>query len=63
MEFGALGQDETPHFHPQHRHPPSCMHKLGMAPSVACECGAEEQAIDNVLIKCPIHQPLKDGTA
>jgi len=27
-----------------------------MASSVTCECGAEEQAIDHVVLECPIHQ-------
>jgi len=28
-----------------------------MTPSAACECGAEEQAVDRVVLHCPIHQP------
>jgi len=27
-----------------------------MAPSAACECGAEEQTVDYVVLYCPIHQ-------
>jgi len=33
------------------------LHKWGMAPSAACECGAEEQTVDSVVLQCPIHQP------
>jgi len=42
-----------------------------MIPSSACECGAEEQTADHVVLQCPIHQPphelhgltiLADGT-
>jgi len=28
-----------------------------MASSAACECGAEEQAVDHVVLQCPIHLP------
>jgi len=35
---------------------PSCLYKWGMASSAACECGAEEQTIDHVILQCPIHQ-------
>jgi len=35
----------------------SCFHKWGMASSVACECGAEEQTVDHVVLQCPIHRP------
>jgi len=28
-----------------------------MVPSVACECGAEEQTIDHVVLQCRIHRP------
>ena len=28
-----------------------------MAPSAACECGAEEQTVDHVVLHCPIHRP------
>jgi len=27
-----------------------------MAPSAACECGAEEQTTDHVVLQCPIHR-------
>jgi len=37
-------------------HPP-CLHS--MAPSAACECGAEE-TVDHVVLQCPMHPPL-DG--
>jgi len=35
----------------------SCLLKWGMASSAACECGAEEQTIDHVVLQCLIHQP------
>jgi len=28
-----------------------------MASSAACECGAEEQTVEHVVLQCPIHQP------
>ena len=28
-----------------------------MAPFAACECGAEEQTVDRVVLQCPIHRP------
>jgi len=28
-----------------------------MASSAACECGAEEQAVDHVFHQCPIRRP------
>jgi len=28
-----------------------------MASSAACECGAEEQTVDHVVLQCPIHRP------
>jgi len=28
-----------------------------MAASAACECGAEEQTVDHVVLQCPIHRP------
>ena len=34
----------------------SCLYKWGMASSAACECGAEEQTVDHVVLQCPIHQ-------
>jgi len=37
---------------------PLCLQKLGMAPSAACECGAEGQTIDHVLLEHLIHRPL-----
>jgi len=36
----------------------SCLYKWGMASSAACECGAEEQTVDPVVLQCPIHRPL-----
>ena len=35
----------------------SCLYKWGMASSAACECGAEEQTADHVVLQCPIHRP------
>jgi len=34
----------------------SCLHKWGMASSAACECGAEEQTVEHVVLQCPIHR-------
>jgi len=34
-----------------------CLHKWDMAPSAACQFGAEEQTADNVVLQCPIHLP------
>jgi len=28
-----------------------------MASFAACECGAEEQTVDHVVLQCPIHRP------
>jgi len=36
----------------------SCLNKWGMTSSVACECGAEEQTVDHVVLQCPIYRPL-----
>jgi len=35
----------------------SCLCKWGMASSAACECEAEEQSVDHVVLHCPIHRP------
>ena len=35
----------------------SCLYKWGMASSAACECGAEKQTVDHVVLQCPIHRP------
>ena len=35
---------------------PACTNGV-MAPSAACECGAEEQTVDEVVLQCPIHRP------
>ena len=35
----------------------SCLYKWGMASSEACQCGAEEQTVDHVVLQCPIHRP------
>jgi len=34
----------------------SCLHKWGMAPSVACECGVE-QTVGHVILHFPIYRP------
>jgi len=34
----------------------SCLYKRGMASSASCECGAEEQTVDHVVLQCPIHR-------
>jgi len=28
-----------------------------MASSASCECGAEEQTVDHIVVQCPIHRP------
>jgi len=35
----------------------SCLHKWGMAPSAAYECGAEGLTMHHVVLQCSIHQP------
>ena len=35
----------------------SCLYKWDMASSAPCECGAEEQTVDHVVLQCPIHRP------
>jgi len=35
----------------------SCLYKWGMASAAACECDAEEQTVDHVVLQCPIHRP------
>jgi len=35
----------------------SCLYKWGKPSTLACECGAEEQTVDPVVLQCPIHQP------
>ena len=35
----------------------SCLYKWSMASSATCECGAEEQTVDHVVLPCPIHRP------
>ena len=35
----------------------SYLHKLGMVSSAACECVAEEQIVDHVVLQCPIRRP------
>jgi len=32
----------------------SCLYKWGMASSADCECGAEEQTVDHVVLQYPI---------
>jgi len=29
----------------------------GLASSASCECGAEEQTVNHVVLQCPIHRP------
>ena len=33
---------------------------MGYAPSAACECGAEEETADHVILQCPIHRPPRE---
>ena len=35
----------------------SCLCKSSMASFEACECGAEEQTVEHVVLQCPIHRP------
>jgi len=35
----------------------SCLYKWSMSSSAACECGAEEQTVDHVVLQCPTHRP------
>ena len=35
----------------------SCLHKWGMASSVACECATEDQTVNHAVLQCPIHRP------
>jgi len=35
----------------------SCLYKWSMAPSATCECCAEEQTVNHVVLRCPIHRP------
>jgi len=35
----------------------SCLYKWGMVSLAACECGAEEQTVDHVVLQCPVHRP------
>ena len=34
----------------------SSMHKWGLTPNAACECGAEEQTADHVTLECPLYR-------
>ena len=34
----------------------STMYKWGMAPTAACECGAEEQTADHIITTCPMYR-------
>jgi len=36
---------------------PAPLQKWGMAPSMACECGEEDQTVDNVVFQFSIHRP------
>jgi len=35
---------------------PCCLYKGGMATSVTCECGGDEQIVAHVVLQCPIHR-------
>jgi len=35
----------------------SCLRTGVMALSAVCECGAEEQSMDHVVLHCPSHRP------
>jgi len=35
----------------------SCLYKLLVSSPATCECGAEEQTVDLVVLQCPIHRP------
>jgi len=35
----------------------SCLYKWNMASSAVCECGAEEQTVDHVVLQCPTNRP------
>ena len=38
----------------------STVHRWGMASTAACECGAEEQTADHIIISCPIfYHPIR----
>ena len=39
----------------------SAMHKWGLAPSAACECGAEDQTADHIIMDCPLYS-IQRGT-
>ena len=41
----------------------SILYKWGVASCATCECGAEEQTIDHVVLQCPIHRPPMDCMA
>ena len=34
----------------------SYLYKWGVVSSAACECGAEEQTVNHVVLQCPIHR-------
>ena len=34
----------------------SSMHKWGLTPNAACECAAEEQTADHVILECPMYE-------
>jgi len=42
---------------PPHRCRTFPLLQMGMASSAACDCGAEEQTVDHVVLQCPIHRP------
>jgi len=36
---------------------PFYLYKWGMASCAACECGAEEQTVDHLVLQCLLHRP------
>ena len=38
----------------------SSMHKRGLAPSAKCECGANEQTADHIILTCPTHRASRE---
>ena len=38
----------------------SSMHKRGLAPSAKCECGANEQTAEQIILTCPTHRAPRE---
>ena len=38
----------------------SSMHEWGLASSVKCECGANEQTADHIILTCPAHRAPRE---